>query len=315
MTSVYERPFTNEVIRFARDHNWTVFHIHDQDSYENYRKVATGGGYPDLIMHRIDEQGKASMVVAELKTDAQTSVVKPNQEEWLYAFSKFIPTFVWRPSDWENIEQVLGDSPEPNDNGRTEPAPPTAPDTRENKLPPYLGTIINNLRAEIREQEFPRGQLAELRRMNVNTTRCPAFYRLLAARNLSGIGGNDSEAKWATIIQGIALMTAHDHGSSTRIGHVLFNGGDLNRTTAFYSETRLSQLLVARGQLLRTLMRRTFRMLAGTERAIYWRQVAEFILNDGFNEDEADKVRQEIASDYYTAEAAANHRNTTNQEE
>ena len=42
-----ERPFTNEVIALARDHNWDVFHIHDQDSYENYRKVATGAGYPD----------------------------------------------------------------------------------------------------------------------------------------------------------------------------------------------------------------------------------------------------------------------------
>lgn len=322
MTTIYERPFTNEVIKFARDHNWTVFHIHDQDSYENYRKIATGGGFPDLIMYRTDGQGRASMVVAELKTDAENSMVRPNQDEWLNAYKQFIPsTFVWRPSDWEEIERVLGDGPTSESDERTPPHPKSTMEshppagTSDKTLPPYWGTIISNLRAEIREQEFPRGQLAELRRMNINATYCPAFYRLSARRNLARIGGDDAEAKWATIIQGIALMTEHDRGPATRIGRALFSGGDRTRTTAFYNERRLNQLLAARGELLRTLLRRTFRMLVATEQAIYWFQVAELVLNDEYNEEEAERVRREIASDYYAAGAIATRESSTNQEE
>ncbi len=311
MTTIYERPFTNEVIRLARDHNWVVFHIHDQDSYDNYRKLATGGGFPDLIMYRLVE-GKTSMIVAELKTDAPSSVVRPNQDVWLRAYKQFIPTFVWRPSDWEEIERVLTEGPQAEEGKRKE----SGSTTEENGLPPYLGTIINGLRSEIREQEFSRGDHAQLRRMDPSDPGPAVFWRLYAGRNLSQIGGVDSEKKWTTIIQGIALLSEHDRGSQKRFGRALFEGDDPNRPTPFYSERRLNQLLVARGQTLRTLLRRAFRMLVDTGQCIYWLQVAELVLNDGYNDDEADRLRHEVASDYYRSLAIAQRRSTqtTNQE-
>ena len=312
MTILYERRFTNEVIDFARGHNWEVFHIHDQDSYDNYRKLATGGGFPDLIMYRLVE-GKASMIVAELKMDAPSSVVRPNQDEWLRAYKQFIPTFVWRPSDWEEIERVLTEGPQSEEGKRKESV-----STAEGKtLPPYLGPIINGLRSAIREQEFPRGDHAQLRRMDPSDPGPAVFWRLYAGRNLSPIGGDDSEKKWATIIQGIALLSEHDRGSQKRFGRALFEGDDPNRPTPFYSERRLNQLLVARGQTLRTLLRRAFRMLVDTGQCIYWLQVAELVLNDdGYNSDETDRLRHEVASDYYRSLAIAQRRSaqTTNQE-
>ena len=312
MTTIYERPFTNEVIRFARDHNWEVFHIHDQDSYNNYRRIATGGGFPDLIMYRLAE-GKASMIVAELKTDAPSSVVRPNQDEWLRAFEQSIPaTFVWRPSDWEEIQRVLMEGPQAEYGKRKESNPPA----ENNVLPDNLGAIINGLRSEIREQEFPRGDHAQLRRMDPSDPGPAVFWRLHAGRHLSEIGGADSEKKWATIIQGIALLSEQDRGSQKRFGRALFEGDDPDRTNPFYSERRLDQLLAARGQTLRTLLRRAFRMLAGTGQCVYWQQVAELALNDGHNDAEADRLRHEVASDYYRSLSIAQYRSTqtTNQE-
>lgn len=299
-----ERPFTNEVIALARDHNWDVFHIHDQDSYENYRKIATGAGYPDLIMYRTDQRGETSMIVAELKTDADNSAVRPNQEEWLRAYEQFVPTFVWRPSDWPEIQQVLRDGPSPSRVGRATGQVDSARG-KERILLSNLKVIVDNLRSDIREQEFSTGHRAQLRRLNPEVLGPAAFWRLFTRRNLSKIGGPDSQKKWAAVIQGIALMTGHDRGSPTPLGRALFSGGDQERTKALYSEHRLNQLLAARGQLLRTLLRRAFRILVGTEQAIYWPQVAELILYDGNNEDEAEKVRHQIASDYYRAEAIA----------
>ena len=275
MANLNERPFTNEVIRFARDHKWEVFHIHDQDSRENYRKVADGGGFPDLVMHRFDEQGKASMIVAELKTDAPSSELRPNQIKWRRAFEQSIPaTFVWRPSDWEEIQRVLTEGPGSEKGNRQASETPA----EEKSLPYYLGTIINNLRSGIREQEFPRGDHAQLRRMDPSDPGPAVFWRLYAGRNLSGIGGEDSEKKWATIIQGIALLSEQDMGSQKRFGRSLFEGDDPSRTKPFYSERRIDQLLAARGQTLRTLLSRAFRMLAGTGQCIYWQQVAELVL-------------------------------------
>lgn len=304
---MFERAFTNEVIELARDHHWTVFHIHDQDSYENYRKIATGGGFPDLVMHRTNDRGEASMVVAELKVDADYSTVKSHQQEWLNAYEQFVPTYVWRPSDWEEIEQVLRNGPsEEQVKRRIEPL--ASADRTKNSLPDYLATIVNNLRSDIREQEFSSGHRAELRRMDPDSPDAAAFWKLYTRRRLSRIGGTDSEKKWAALLQGITLMSEHDRGNLIRLGRALFTGGDQERSTPFYSENRFRQLLAARGSILRTLLRRAFRMLARTEQAIYWPQVAELILNDGYNEDEAERVRNEIAADYYTAEAIAKRR-------
>ena len=302
-----ERLFTNEVIALARDHNWTVFHLHDQDSYENYRKIATGSGFPDLIMHRAINRGQASMVVAELKVDSDYSSVKPHQEEWLNAYRQFIPTFVWRPSDWDEIERVLRDGPSIDSAAQTAESP-TWTKSDGNVLPTYLATRVNNLRDDIREQEFSPGHRAELRRMDPNVPSAAVFWRLYTRRNLSKVGGADAERKWATILQGISIMSEHDRGRPTRFGRALFSGGDPDRTMPFYSENRLRQLLAARGPTLRTLLRRAFRMLVGTEQAISWTQVAELVLNDGYNESEAERVRNEIAYSYYTAQAMAKAR-------
>lgn len=160
---------------------------------------------------------------------------------------------------------------------------------------------------ELASDRFPRGDLAELRRMNPDAPDAAAFWRLTARRDL--LGHSKLERKWGLILRGIALMTptgrtgrsAHDR--STPVGKALFIGGDPGRTTGYYSETRLNRLLTARGSMLSSLLTRMFRMMAAANQPFDWVQMADLILSDGHDEIAAERVRRKIASAYYRAES------------
>ena len=163
---------------------------------------------------------------------------------------------------------------------------------------------------EMASDRFPRGDLAQLRRMNPDAPDAAAFWRLTASRGL--LGNPRLERKWALILRGVALMTptgrtgrsAHD--KTTPVGRALFIGGDPGRTAGYYSETRLNRLLTARGPMLTSLLTRMFRMMAAANQPFDWGQMAELILSDGHNEQTAERVRRNIASAYYQAENRAN---------
>ena len=169
---------------------------------------------------------------------------------------------------------------------------------------------------EMVHPSFSRGDLAELRRMKPEEPDAAIFWRLLARQGL--LEGREMsrelENKWGLILHGIALMTstvegdgdsdrprASAHDPTVPVGLALFQGGDGNRTRAFYSESRLNRLLTARGPMLHTLLARTFRML-GTDQAFNWRQMARLILHENYSEESAEQVRHQIARAYYQAE-------------
>lgn len=63
---------------------------------------ADGAGFPDLLALRAQQ-----LIVAELKS--ARGKVTPEQAVWLAAFDAAgVPSFVWTPGDWDEIEQVLG---------------------------------------------------------------------------------------------------------------------------------------------------------------------------------------------------------------
>lgn len=165
----------------------------------------------------------------------------------------------------------------------------------------FAGTVAHD--------SFSRGDLAELRRLDPDNPDATAFWRLLARHEL--LGNETLESKWALILHGIALMTRSGgsdagtrpaHNPGTSVGRALFLGGADTRQQGFYSEARLNRLLTARGPVLRTLLRRTFRMLAAAGQSFDWREMATFILNDGYDEHATDQVRRHIARTYYQAE-------------
>ena len=155
-----------------------------------------------------------------------------------------------------------------------------------------------------------RGDLAELRRMDPDDPNAAVFWRLLGHNELLN-SGEAVERKWALILHGIALMTPTNsagdnpqtaHDVYMPVGRALFLGGQAQRAQGFYSESRLNRLLTARGPMLRILLARLFRMLAAADVSFNWREMAQFILNEGYNEDEAGQCRRRIAREYYRAE-------------
>ena len=159
-----------------------------------------------------------------------------------------------------------------------------------------------------------RGDLAELRRVDPDAPDAAVFWRLMAEEDLLVYGPN-VERKWALILHGIALMTPTNagdgdartaHDGYTPVGKALFLGSDSQRKAGFYSETRLNRLLTARGEMLRTLLARMFRMLAAAGVSFNWREMARFILNDDHNETATEESRRRIARAYYQEERRNN---------
>ncbi len=173
--------------------------------------------------------------------------------------------------------------------------------------PRNWGDIAVGYANEISSARFGRGDLAALRRMNPDAPDAAVFYRLLAQQDL--LGSEIVERKWALILHGIALMTRTTgddmesrsaHKGKASVGSILYLGGDTERPTAFYSEIRFNRLLTARGDMLFTLLARLFRMLASQDGCAFnWREMAQFILNAGYNEDAAERSRRQLARAYY----------------
>ena len=172
------------------------------------------------------------------------------------------------------------------------------------------GEVAIRIASHIASEGFGRGDLAALRRMDPESPDAAAFWRL--ATRYDVLRGAESERRWGLILHGIALMTrtAGDdamgrsaHVRELPVGRALFSGGDANRTTALYSESRFNRLLTARGPMLRTLLARMFRMMAAADVRFDWYQMSQLILSEG---ERAERIRRTIARDYYWAENRAN---------
>ena len=177
------------------------------------------------------------------------------------------------------------------------------------------GGIAFGFAGQMAGENFQRGDLAQLRRMDPDAPDAAAYWRLMADRDL--LGNPAWEAKWALILHGIALMTrttgreatnrtAHDR--QIPVGRALFLGSDPGRReSGYYSESRLNRLLTARGPILRTLLARMFRMMAAANQPFNWSEMARFILCEGYDEERAEQARRRIASEYYQAERRSAH--------
>ena len=187
--------------------------------------------------------------------------------------------------------------------------------------PQSWGDIAASLAGQVAQLgQHSRGDLAELRRMDPYEPDAAVFWRLMAQNDLLN-RGESVENKWALILHGIALMTPASrdddnprtaHDGYMPVGRALFLGGEAQRTQAYYSEARLNRLLTAGGPILRTLLARMFRMLAASDASFDWREMAQFILIEGHDEDAAERSRRRIAREYYRAERRSGQRSPEN---
>ena len=85
----------------ARWYGWLVYHTYDSRHSE--------AGFPDLVMVNYH---LGLVIFAEIKANAGR--VSPEQQVWVTALEVVsslagsrVLVFVWRPSDWPDIERVL----------------------------------------------------------------------------------------------------------------------------------------------------------------------------------------------------------------
>ncbi len=241
------------------------------------------------------ETGEIDLLAAELKRDGESTLFA-EQQEWVEALGQHIPTYTWRPENWDEIEDILQNGTAGHPSSERQSSSPRS----SSPIPHNFGDVITNTVEAIEAKEMPTGDRASLRRMDPVEPNSAVFWKLM---NQRGISVNADVSKWGLIMHGMALM-AHTaglaHNPRIRVGRALYEG-DGSRPP-FYSEDRLSTLLAARGDALHRLLARLFRMLASQRCAFNWREMAWFILNEGHNEERADEARIQIARAYYRTE-------------
>ena len=290
-----ERFFNADVNRDAVHNGWRPFHV------DRFR-VVRGRGFPDLVMFRQHpETGSYEMLVAELKRDVDSEFGE-GQEEWLEAFKQMgITTKVWRgdsSDDRDELYDILR-----NGTAGHESVTKLLPDRSDSPIPANFRGVMENTIESVEGSDLTTGEKASLRRMEIDSPDSPVFWELMTQR---GMPRNADIKKWGLIMHGIALMAhgaGHAHNPRLRVGRSLYLGGEQQPgDRGFYSEDRLATLLAARGETLHRLLARLFRMLANEGCTFNWHEMAWFILNEGWKDEEADKSRIEIARAYYRAE-------------
>ena len=261
-------------------------------------------------MFRRDEvTGATEFVVAELKR-GHDSEPRPEQKDWLRAFGAHLPTRVWRPEDWDEIEAVLKDGPNDENANQTQQ---THDENRriDSLFPANFVSTMDNLVETIEDEEFGSGNHARLRRMDPDNPDTAIFWKFMSWRVMPR---NPDIKKWGLILHGIALMSHKGgaHNSGMPVGRALFYGSDNSRTAAFYSEDRLATLLAARGDTLRRLLARLFRIMGNEGCSFDWFEMARFILNDGHDEERSEQARTEIARAYYRAKSRSEWQSSQN---
>ena len=191
------------------------------------------------------------------------------------------------------------------------------PDETANKpRPKTWESLAVQIAFHIASPNFDRGDLAALKRMDPNREIAPIVWRLMAQWNIE-TRSVETERKWALIMHGMALVTRTNgdsvavrvaHDGATPVGRALFLGGNPDPKNAYYSPSRFSRLMTARGIMFRALLSRMFRMMASAGQPFNWYQMAQLILAEDYDEDRAERMRRIIARDYYWAEDRARRR-------
>lgn len=140
--------------------------------------------------------------------------------------------------------------------------------------------------------EFPRGDLADLRRGGTRLFTSPGYWRVLLDRvSQSHRLDEEAERRWGVILQAMAIMAPDIHVPKQGLGRVLAGMGQDSL------EHRLLRLLRSEGQVLEDQIRLMARLLASYNRAVDWAPLAGLLLFQDDNRKES--IRRSIARDYY----------------
>lgn len=158
--------------------------------------------------------------------------------------------------------------------------------------PTNLARDTARVAGTLAHKEFPRGDLADLRRGGARLYTSPGFWRILLDR-VEPVHRHDEEAerRWGVIMQAMAIMAPDIHIPNQGLGKVL---ASMERDSL---EHRLLKLLRSRGPFLEDQVRLMARLLASYNRAVDWYPLADLILTR--NEIRMESIRRSMARDYY----------------
>jgi CRISPR system Cascade subunit CasB len=162
-----------------------------------------------------------------------------------------------------------------------------------------LGQVVSRLAQNI--ARLDPGSAAALRRGSLSGAGAAAFWQLMATHQPR----TNDETGWATLIQGIAILTPKGTDPNKKSAHEyrLPMGSALSK--AKFLDLRLARLLNAPKEMRRDLAVRMCRRLSRTEYSRFnLETLARFIL---FADDETDR---RIARDYYRAKAESERQST-----
>jgi hypothetical protein len=99
-----ETEFLSQVLEYAKLYRWRSAHFRPAQTARGWRTAVQGDGkgFPDCVFVKATK-----LIVAELKVGKNK--VTDEQQDWLNHFAAAgIPAYVWYPTDWTEIESVLG---------------------------------------------------------------------------------------------------------------------------------------------------------------------------------------------------------------
>jgi len=97
-----EADWQRQVTEYAHLRGWLYCHFRPAQTSKGWRTAVAGdgAGWPDLCLVR------GRLVIAELKSE--TGKLSSVQRDWIAALELAkAEVYVWRPSDWPQVEAVL----------------------------------------------------------------------------------------------------------------------------------------------------------------------------------------------------------------
>lgn len=156
-----------------------------------------------------------------------------------------------------------------------------------------LAGVVDELAGALSNEFFPKGDLAELRRMRPELPPA-AFWRVLVDFVPENFRRDDrQERAWAVLMQAMALMAPNAHAKDASLGRV-FSTLEGNREA---TERRFWTFLRSRGEQLEDQVRLTARFLASKDRRVDWLGPARLLL--AADETRRDKVCRDLARSFY----------------
>jgi CRISPR type I-E-associated protein CasB/Cse2 len=155
-----------------------------------------------------------------------------------------------------------------------------------------LAQDVASVAGTLAHKEFPKGDLADLRRGGTRLTTSPGYWRVLLDRVSEERRRNvEQERLWGVVMQCMAVMAPNIHAPGRTLGKVLAQTG---RDSL---EHRFLRLLRSQGSALEDQMRLMARFLASQNLAVDWAPLAGLLL--ARSEAARETIRRRLARDYY----------------